>query len=205
MNLKYFLLPGITCLLLVSCEDQFTPAQVTDKFWEAVQAGDSEKIRRLVSSESAQQQDLGLNLLTVESWSTGKIIIDGDRSEVETEISVSGNESFTATITTYLLAEKGQWKVDYPATTDQLGANSDIGLALHRLDEISSEMLEGLDQSIDKFHQAMPVIEQELSKIEEKLRDKVPEIKQKLDEFVRQLEEALKKKQPPVQDQPVEI
>jgi len=205
MHLKYFLLPGITCLLLVSCEDQITPTQVTDQFWGAVQAGDSKKIRRLVSSKSAQQQDLGQDLLIIESWSTGKIIIDGDRSEVETEISVSGNKSFTAMITTYLLAEKGQWKIDYAATTDQLKVNSEIGLALHRLDEISSEMLEGLDQSIDKFHQAMPVIEQELSKIEEKLREKVPEIKQKLDEFIRQLEEALKQKQPPVQDQPVEI
>ena len=206
MKLKNYLLMGVSLLVFVSCEEQLTPPEVTDEFWNAIQHEDTATLRKHVSKESSNRDDLGQDLLTINSWSTGKITIDGDRSEVETEITITREEDLTVTIKTYLVDEGGYWKVDYPATVNQINNQSELGQVLNRLDDISEQMLEGLDQSIEKFQEAMPVIEQELTRIEETLREKVPEIKKRLDEFARKLEEALKqRKKPPVQEQPVEI
>ena len=205
MFIKKIVLTVIALAGLSACEEPLTPPEVTDQFWQAVKARDNTRLSGLISQSSDGKPVQVDELPEIESWKTGKIIIDENRSEVETQISIAGEKPFQVTVNTYLIDENGYWKIDYPATVEQVKENSEIGLALSRLDDISQKMIEGLDQSIEQFQEAVPVIEQELSKIEEQLREKVPEIRKRLDEFARKLEEALKNKRPPDQEQPVEI
>jgi hypothetical protein len=205
MTLNKTLFAACALLVLTSCEERLTPPEVTDAFWQAVVNQDIVALRNQVSVDAAAMEDLGQGLLAIESWTTGRIIIDGDRSEVDTSVVVAGKEPLKLSIKTYLVDEQDTWKVDYTKTVEQIRDQGEVGRVLNRLDDISSQMLEGLDRSLGDLQDALPVIEKELSKMEEKLREKVPEIKQRLDEFVRKLEEALKGKETPPPDQPVEI
>ena len=203
---RQFILLLLLPVFIIGCEDKLTPAQATELFWAAVQSGNEERVRKLASRETLDAvSDKGTSTPEIESWETGKILIDGERSEVETELTLSAKKPKTARIDTYLVMQEGHWKIDYASTMKQLDRGNEVGIALNRLDEISSDMIEKLDKSIDEFHEAMPVIEEEISKIGEQLEEKVPEIRRRLDELMRKLEEALRQKQAPAQDQPIEI
>ncbi len=203
--MKNFLLSAAVLFILVACEEQLTPPEVTEQFWSAVRSKDGKSLGRLVSSEVAAQPDLAADLPEITSWKIGKIVIDGTRSTVVTEITLADGKPETIKIDTLLVDEQDHWKIDYPATIKQFKKHEDIEIVLNRLDEISSEMLKGLDDSMEKFEDAVPVIEQEISRIEEQIMEKVPEIRERLDEFVRKLEEALKQRKSETQDKPVEI
>lgn len=206
MKNPIFLLPLFVLLLLTACEEELTPPEVTDAFWHAIVTEDREGIRKQVSRDTTDEQISGQELLTIQSWATGRILIDGNRSEVDTMIVVAGEKPLEMTIKTYLVDENGLWKVEYGKTVEQIRDQGEVGRVLNRLDDISSQMLDGLDKSIEDLQDAMPIIERELSKMEENLKEKVPEIRKRLDEFVRKLEEALKQKEsPPPQQEPVEI
>lgn len=192
-------------ILLTGCEEQLTPEQTTDAFWSALKTGNETALKKLVSPGSRLLDSEKLNNLEISSWQTGKIIIDGMKSQVETDLELSGKDNIKTTVQTYLLKNNNHWQIDFDTTMVQLQGEDKLDEVLIRLDEISGEMLENLDDSIEKFQEAMPVIEQELSRIEEKLQEKVPEIKQRLDEFARKLEEALKQKKSEVQNKPIEI
>ncbi len=202
-NLKPVL--PVVLLLLAACDENLSPEQTTDKFWSAIKNDNGAVLTAIVTSNTSSAE-LDKRPAGIASWQTGKIIIDNDRSSVDTEITMQDDTGSAVKVQTLLEAEQGVWKVNYAATVKQLQRQNEIDEVFEQLDLLSEKMAEEMNRSVEQFEQALPVIEQELSRIEDQVQEKIPEIKQRIEEFTKRLEEALKRrKQPEPTNEPIEI
>ncbi len=205
MKLKYRLLPIFILFFVFACEENLTPEQTADAFWAAVIKKDTEIIKKLISKESYEKEINKDEILSVSDYSLGKIVIDGPHSEIDTEVTLSGDDPLTVPITTYLIKENEFWKIDYKKTTAKINGKSELAGVLNNLSDMSKLFVEGLNESIDEMNKVLPKIEEELSNIEGELQSRIPELRDKLDEFVRKLEEALKNRTKTEDNETIEI
>ena len=135
----------------------------------------------------------------ISAASFGKIIIDADIAEVETNVIVtSEGESADVSITTFLNKENGVWKVNYNQTINPLTINQEMAELFGDINEMTEEFAEEIEESVEEFKEkALPEIKSKLEQAEQELREKLPEIKDMIDDFLHELEKSIEEAMPP--------
>ena len=186
----------LASVFLTACEDEPTsPFEVTQAFWHAVESKNIDQIKQLISEKSLRDEYLAENIVSVSKPSFGKIVIDGNIAEVETEVVVESDNPTTVSLDTLLLKENEKWKVDYHATVDEIGSEGELAKVIRELrgfgEKFSKEFSKEFESSMDELDKAMPEIEKEISNLSEQIKEHVPELKKQFEDLAKELQQAL--------------
>jgi len=190
----------LTALVLTGCFGHESPQDVTREFWEAVithNVDDAIEYSTLVDATSYD----GFN----KKWNgyqavMGKIVIDGNQAEVETELSrLNDTGKNHQKLNTYLVKQDGQWKVDYVRTAESIDGGA-LGRFLGQLDELGKKLSDTLKDSSDKFSVEMQHLENELKTLAKSAGDEAnkiveqygTELKKSIEELAESIDRALK-------------
>lgn len=178
-------------LMASGCAATLTPAEVSDRFWTAVQQKDYNTAGRYVTAESrdmAKNTDDYRRDLDIKNVSFGKILIDHDKAWVDTVINIQAPTPYQVPLKTRLIQEDKQWKVDLASTMSGLSRDDSIAGVLDSLDEFSKMMNEKIEGSLDQIQKSLPQIQERIGTIEKKLNQKLPELRQRMDDIMQQLD-----------------
>lgn len=168
---------GILSLLflLSGCQAELTPEQITRVFWETMAKGNIDSARKFATQATRQLVTRQQNLEDA-TVKTGAVLIDGSHATVATVMTLKKPENNNVlSFDTVLLKEKGQWKVDYQQTLNNLSI-----LPFGNI----FKSLQGIGEAINKqLEQQVPFFEKQIKSFSE-------ELTRQLDEFRRQLEKA---------------
>ncbi len=193
---RYQILLLLPLLMLSACTEKFTPQQVSEKFWEAVEQRDIAMIKKLTAEGTISSGDISEHLLPIRDVNFGRTIIDGDIAQVETEVEVLSDKPLRVPLETHLIMQDEIWRVDYNSTVAAVRIESSLAKLLDKLRVFSDGMKDHVNESIHDFEQNIPEIERKLDEVESALKEKIPQIRQQVEEFTRQLEEMLKSSPP---------
>ena len=198
----------ITLLLilssLLSCQSSMTPLQVSEKFWSGIQKKNISLITIYSISDSGYSADDIKQLPDVSTITFGKIIIDADIAEIQTQVTIASNDkTVDIALKTYLESEDGVWRVNYKQSVLLLKTNQGMIELLGGVQEITEELAEEIEESVEEFKEkTLPEIESQLEQAEETLRDKIPEFKNMLDELLEGLKRSIEEALPPKKEEP---
>lgn len=195
------LAPLLLLLSLVGCEPEVPPQTVAEQFWRAAVAADRAGLARQVRAADRDDVQDDAELLPVERFTLGKVVIDGERASVDTELTLGGETPMSLAVVTMLVKESDRWRVDYPATVSKLRNDGGLAHLLGRLRGLGRELGAGIDRSMGELQHAIPELEAELQRLEQDLRGKLPELRRQLEDLTRGLERA-PRPQPPPPDAP---
>ena len=199
---------GLICLTLLSavlipgCLESKNPQVVSKSFWDAIKAQESDTAYKYSTIDSQNSIDLLDGQLHVTEVTFGKILIDGNKTTIETTIQIRKNDSEeTIPLQTILITEAGLWKVDYVQTKSTFPIHNTFSEMLDNIRDFGDECSENMKNALEDLKQKMPEIEKNMNELSsatsEKIREAwekhMPEIKKKVEEFGKALEEALKK------------
>jgi len=180
------------CLFIPGCDEVLYPIDVSEGFWRAVKDKDINAIEKYSTKDSLTGEELNENILPLDEIILGKTVIDGDSAWVDTTVTMSADKPYTLPIKTVLIRENKQWKVDYQATMKWVSKGSSVYSVISGIKNMTDELAEELNQSMEDIQKAIPEIKEEVERIEESLMEHVPELKKQVEEFVEDLEEAIK-------------
>ncbi len=183
---------SLICLFITGCDEVLYPIDVSEGFWRAVKNKDVNAIVKYSTKDSLTGEELSENILPLDEIILGKTVIDGDSAWVDTTVTISGDKPYTLPIKTVLIRENKQWKVDYQATMKWVSKGSSVYSVISGIKNMTQELAEELNQSMEDIQKAIPEIKEEVERIEESLMEHVPELKKQVEEFVEDLEEAIK-------------
>ncbi len=198
---------SITSLLLLfsvmlSCKSSMTPLQAGEKFWLGIQKKNIVLINQYSSSRSTIKKDEIDKLPVVTQVKFGKIIIDGEQAEIETNLTIFLDKNISNfSVKTFLITEDDNWKVDYEKTMLPLLVNQEITDLFGGIHELAEGFAEEIEESVEDFKEkALPEIKSKLEQAEQELRQKLPELKNKIDEFLKDLEKSIEDLMPPKEE-----
>ncbi|MBX9608797.1 MAG: hypothetical protein K2Y51_21430 [Gammaproteobacteria bacterium] len=190
------LAPLALLLALVGCEPEVPPQTVAEHFWRAVITADRAAMAREVRAADQDDVQNDAALLPVERFTLGKIVIDGARASIDTELTLGGETPMNLAVVTVLAKESDRWRVDYPTTVSRLRNDGGLAHLLGRLRGLGRELGDGLDRSMGDLQRAIPELESELERLEKDLRGKLPALRRQLEDLTRGLERAPEPRQP---------
>lgn len=215
MRLHTILLLSILSLfgLLMSCESTKTPEQVGEHFWLGLKTKNIALVKKYSLLNSIDKEEDLKQINDVSEVVFGKIIIDGNISEIETIVSsVVSDGTVDIKLTTYLEKHNDVWKVDFEKTLGQLEVEQNIAEVLNGFEKIKEEMTSQLEESVEEIKEkvapeinkkaedvqekVIPEIKSELEKAEKEMMDSLPEIKEIFDELLHEIEKSIKKMLP---------
>ncbi|MBT5429999.1 MAG: hypothetical protein HOK89_08770 [Rhodospirillaceae bacterium] len=172
-----------------------TPLQVSMKFWEGIE----KKNISLITIYSYSNIGLSIEdinqLLDFSVITFGKIIINKDIAEIETQMTITSDEKdINIPFKTHLHRKSDVWKVNYDESIRSLKTNQGMTELLRSIKKLTEGLADEIDVSIEDIKmKTMPVIESELENIEQRLRKKIPEFKNMLDELLDTIKNSLEK------------
>jgi DNA-directed RNA polymerase subunit L len=189
---------------LLSCQSSMTPLQVSEKFWSGIQKKNISLITIYSISDSGYSADDIKQLPDVNAITFGKIIIDADIAEIQTQVTITSNDkTVDIPLKTYLEREDDVWRVNYKQSVLLLKTNQGMIELLGGVQELTEELAEEIEESVEEFKEkTMPEIESQLEQAEETLRDKIPEFKNMLDELLEGLKRSIEEAFPPKKEEP---
>ncbi len=205
-NYIYIITLLLLCGGLFSCQSSMTPLQVSEKFWEGIKKKNISLITIYSISDSGYSIDDLKQLPDVTAITIGRIIIDADIAEIETQVTITTDEkNVDITLKTYLARDDDIWRVNYKQSILLLKTNQRMIELLGGVKELTEDLAEEIEGSVEEFKEkAMPEIESKLEQAEETLRDKIPEFKNMLDELLDGLKKSLEKAIPPPKEKEAE-
>ncbi|NOG82991.1 MAG: hypothetical protein EX341_16695 [Candidatus Scalindua sp. SCAELEC01] len=214
LTLKLSTLFLVSTLLISGCLEPKPPQEIARCFWDAVEAKETDTAHKYTTISSYGTIDLLEERFTITNIRFGKILIDGDKTTIETTIQIlrDSSDGDNVPIQTILVKEKGLWKVDYAQTKATLSLQFSFEEMLNNIRLFGNNFSENIEKSLEELKHNMPEIEKKLDELSttaaEKIREAweqyLPEIKKKVEEFGTALEKALKNgsrdpKEPPPQ------
>ena len=197
--MKYNYYPVLIALCLFSgCQSKLSPSEVSDKFWLGVKTANVALIKKM-SAGSLDSEQVNLEALPqVKQYEFGKIIIDGDKAEIETKVSVLAEDKLHhIPVNTYLINVDGLWKVEYQKTTLPLTVKQDVTELFGDIQELSDEIGNEIKVSVEEFKEkALPEIRSKIQEAEKEIKEKLPELKNIIDEFLKDLEKSIEEAMP---------
>ncbi len=185
---------GLLALLIITflsaCSPPADPRQVATEFWQAQQRGDADRVHRLVRESDTAKLDSGLTVLPIRAFELGGLRLDGDRAELDTRVTLAGDDALHVDVVTVLIREHDAWRVDYADTVRDITTDSPLAKLITRVQELTTRFGAGVNQSLEELKRALPKLESELSTIEKDIRGQVPELRRRLDELLRDLPKA---------------
>jgi len=177
-------------LFLSGCFEPESPQDVAQEFWKAVITHNEENV-----VEYSTLVDMQNYTAFNKKWQgyqavMGKIIIDGNRAKVETELSqLNDTGKNHHNISTYLVKQNEQWKVDYVRTAESMKADT-FDNFFGQLDELGKKLSDTLKDSSDKFRIEMQRLENELKTFAQSTGDEANEI---VKQYSIELKKSIKK------------
>ena len=200
-NLFTLLVMMLLIQLLAACATQATPEEVTRNFWNAVVINDKAAMEKYIAKDTLKDTSLLDNsekaLTGVE---LGESIIGEQKAEVKTTLlgnAASGKET-RLPITTFLVLEEDQWKVNGQESVNALVAASvnvmmsDVTESLSGLGQsLSTSITGGLQEFLNQINKEVPTLKQGLERLTDE--DKAKDIGQQLGKlFAHGIDDAMK-------------
>ena len=181
----------IALSLTAACKPAAKPEEVTLMFWQAIQQDDLNSIKRLSNLENNDDYIELKDKIQLKSLQTGKIIIDGEKAEVETTLE-SANSASPYMVTTYLYKDNNEWRVDYKSTMSIFMIDQDVQALIKDIEILSEEFTKQIEGSVEDIKEkAVPKIRSKVQELEQELEKKIPEVRDKIYEFLEDLERAI--------------
>lgn len=187
------------CSGLLSCQSSMTPLQASEKFWSGIKKRNISLITIYSLSDSGYSAEELKQLPEVAAIAFGRIIIDGNTAEIETQVTIKSDEkNIDVSLKTYLEREDNAWKVNYKQAVLPLKTNQGMIELFDDVQEITEELAEEIEESVEDLKEkTLPEIESQLEQAEESLRDKIPEFKNMLDELLEGIKRSIEEAIPP--------
>ena len=147
----------LTTLFMLSCSSTVdSPSQVAEKYWSAIQQGDTETAKQFITSSSNAKYNE--HIKSLEKISIENFVVDNEKTTVTTiinpEAPVPGDELI---FNTRLVLENNQWKIDLNNTqVPQLSPKEKELKAL--ADELSKTMQKNVESMEDVLGEGMGML-----------------------------------------------
>lgn len=143
------LLSLLACAALLGCGNSAEEAKaVTEAFWDAGKAGDSELAMSYVSRSSMATVNADDGDPTERDFTLGAVAVDGDNATVETTLSDWGDDGpTTVSFETHVIREGGEWKIDLDRTMGSM-MGAVLGASVGAMAEAMGEAMQGAMQSM---------------------------------------------------------
>lgn len=216
-----FLLLSLSLLaMLMSCGSSKTPDQVSEHFWLGIKTKNIALVKKYSLQSSIDKDEDLKKINDVTTFSFGKIIIDADKSEIETTItSVLNGKTIDIKLTTYLEKQSGVWRVNFDKTLGQLAVEQNIAEVLNNIENMKEEMTAQLEESVEVIkekvvpeinakveeiqEEVIPEIKSELDKAEKNIMQSLPELKDIFDDLLQRIENSIEEILPKEEKQEV--
>ena len=150
--MKRIVFAALVPMLVSACMHQAeNPRDVAARYWQALQTGDSEAARSLVSTGSQQAFDDYMALPADRKTAIGEVSLGTEQTTVITIVYPdSSTQDEFETFDTVLVMEDGEWKVDAGRTVVPRPPPSD-----QELDDLADQLSESMQDNIDSLEDAM--------------------------------------------------
>ena len=206
---RYLFILLLAVPLLLSCTQANEPIDVAESFWYAVQKGDIKKLKRTLTKESLQREELMKNLLPIGKVELSRTVIEGENAWVTTSIEVTADRTFVLPARTVLIKEGRNWKVDYDATMTNLSMGSSVARIMSSVQDIGKSIERQIGQVLGDLEREMPEIEHEIDKqsekIEQEMESQLSGFREWLRNLSEQISEAFKDPAPQEESRTIEI
>lgn len=184
----FLLLASLSLFLLSSCQTPETPQQVAGHFWQAVIEDSPDEVIKYSTLVDTNDYDRFSMDWGGFKAKLGRTTIENNQANVEyTFTPPAGTELKERKLTTYLVMQNEQWKVDYRKTRDALKPKETNGL-FGKLNQLGKQLSEQLENSTDDLNIEL----EELGEKLEELSDQVgSEAKEGIEKFSDELEKSL--------------
>ncbi|MCK4866155.1 MAG: hypothetical protein KAT06_12130 [Gammaproteobacteria bacterium] len=187
-------------LILTGCFGAKSPQDVTREFWEAVITQNVDNIIEHSTLVDASSYDSFNKKWEGYQLITGKIVIDDNKAEVETELSrMNDAGKNNQKLNTYLIKQNGKWVVDYIHTAESLKGDV-FDHFLGQMEQLGKTLSNTLYKSSEKFSIEMQRLEDELKAFAGSSSDEAnkiiekhgKELKKSIKELAESIDRALK-------------
>jgi len=172
--------------LLSSCQSPETPQQVAQHFWQAVIEDKPDKVVKYSTLVDVKDYDRFSTNWSGFQPSLGKITIEKNNASVVSQFTPpTGADLKERKLTTYLVMQNEEWKVDYQNTRDKMktdkagnlfGRLNQIGKKLQELsDQVGSDAAEGVEKFADELEKSIKELEESIDRALKDDRKQVPE------------------------------
>jgi len=146
------LIPLVPILSLTACISQADdPRKTAELYWQAMQNGDNEIARTMVSRASQQAYDDYLALPEDERIAIGEVTLGTEQTTVATILYPdSATPEEHAAFDTVLVLEDGKWKIDANQTVMPRPVPGD-----RELNALADDLSESMQDNIDSLEKAM--------------------------------------------------
>jgi len=175
--------------LLSSCQSPETPQQVAQHFWQAVIENNPDKVVEYSTLTNANDYDSFSMNWSGYQPSLGKITIENNNASVVTQFAPpTGAELKERKLTTYLVMQNEEWKVDYQKTRDDMKPDK-AGSLFGKLNQIGKKLQKQLENSADELTSEMEQLGDKLKELSDQVESEAAAGAQK---FADELEKSIK-------------
>lgn len=207
--LKTCFLPLLLLVLLgLACSESKSPLDVSAAFWKSIQTRDLNLLYKNVAPDSVKKYKFD-DMPSVGKVYLGETVVEEDSARVETSIEIKDAGNIEIPVKTFLVRNKGKWKVHYDKTVGSVSMNSEIARLFSNMEDAGDEFMKQFNDIVDEYQKTIPEIQRGLKKLEDRIKLQIPEIKDRIEEFAKEIDKSLKKPPPPPPpqepDQPISI
>ena len=144
--------------------------ETTEKFWQAVLAGDMETTKDLVTWESTQYLSfLGQKGINAQRFETGEIKIEENTAEVATVLYGGEKGDMQIPVRTVLVRNHDKWLIDVQKTMGSMVSGA-MGAVVDQLNNFMEEGIKGLDHALtDSVNQLNQTLKQGVEQLQKDL------------------------------------
>jgi len=181
--------------LLSSCQSPETPQQVAQHFWQAVIEDKPDKVVKYSTLVDVKDYDRFSTNWSGFQPSPGKITIEKNNARVVSQFTPpTGADLKERKLTTYLVMQNEEWKVDYQNTRDKMKTDK-AGNLFGKLNQIGKELQEQLENSADEFNSEMEQLGKKLQELSDQVgsdaAEGVEKFADELEKSIKELEESI--------------
>ncbi len=185
----------LTGLLLSSCQSPETPQQVTQHFWQAVIEDKADEVVKYSTLVDVKNYDRFSTNWSGFQPSLGKITIENNNASVVSQfMPPTGADLKDRKLTTYLVMQNEDWKVDYQKTRDEMKTDKAGGL-FGKLNQIGKTLQNQLENSADEFSVEMEQLGEKLKELSDQVgsdaEEGVEKFAKELEKSIKELEESI--------------
>ncbi len=150
----------LSIALSTGCQGSTPPQEVAQNFWNAIKAHDINTARKYSTVSTRDSIDISNELFQYSSLTFGMIIINGDKTIIESTIKTnkSGQETIVPFLT-ILMQEEGVWRVDYEETKNTIKEDISLSEIIDDINELGKELSRNIDETLSKLKQKIPEVE----------------------------------------------
>jgi len=175
--------------LLSSCQSPETPQQVTQHFWQAVIEDKPDEVVKYSTLVDVKDYDRFSMDWSGYQPSLGKITIENNNASVVSQFTApTGTNLKERKVTTYLVMEKEEWKVDYLKTRDAMKKDK-VGSLFGKLNQIGEELQKQLENSANLLNSEMEQLGEKLEELSDQVGSDAAE---GVEKFADELEKSIK-------------